>query len=74
MLHALLVALCSAGYLLMVLCCLYKRDSGALAARLRTQRIIATLDMEECQDHAAQSDDASLASERCAGPNPTANL
>ena len=73
MLHALLVALCSAGYLLMVLCCLYKRDSVALAARLRTERILATLDMEECRDDASQSD-TSLASERCAGPNQTANL
>ena len=74
MLHILLLALCSAGYLLMVLCCLYKRDSAALSARLRTERIMATLDMEDCQDDAAQSDDASLASERCACPNRTANL
>jgi len=52
MLEALLVALCSAGYLLMVLCCLFKRDSAALAARMRTERIMATLDMEECPEDA----------------------
>ena len=50
MLAVLLVALCSAGYLLMALCCLCKRDASALAARMRTERIMATLDMEECGD------------------------
>lgn len=53
MLPALFVALCSAGYLLMVLCCLFKRDSVGLAARMRTERIMATLDMEECADDAS---------------------
>lgn len=53
MLSTLLVALCSAGYLLMVLCCFFKRDSVGLAARLRTERIMATLDMEECADDAS---------------------
>ena len=74
MFEALLVALCSAGYILMVLCCLFKRDSAALAARMRTERIMATLDMEDCQDDAAQFDDTSLASEQWACSNQTANL
>lgn len=46
--HALAVCLCSTAYLLMALCCLCKRDSVASATRMRTERIMATLDMEEC--------------------------
>jgi len=47
MIHVIVVAVLSAAYLLMVLMCVCKRES-VLAARLRTQRILATLDMEEC--------------------------
>ena len=48
MLSVLVVALCSAVYLLMAVCCLCKRESELTAAHRRCQRIIATLDMEEC--------------------------
>ena len=48
MLSVLMVALCSAAYLLVAVCCLCKRESELTAAHMRSQRILATLDMEEC--------------------------
>ena len=46
MIHVIVVAALSAAYLLMVLMCVCKRES-VLAVRVRTERILATLDMEE---------------------------
>ena len=50
MIHVIVVAVLSAAYLLMVLMCVCKRESVLSTARRRTERILATLDMEEC-DH-----------------------
>lgn len=48
MIHVIVVAVLSAAYLLMALVCVCKRESMLSAAQLRTERILATLDMEEC--------------------------
>ena len=48
MIYVIVVAVLSAAYLLMALMCVCQRESVLSAARLRTERILATLDMEEC--------------------------
>ena len=56
--HVIVVLLCCAAYVLMALCCLCKRDSVTSATRMRVERIMATLDMEECENDALADEDS----------------